>query len=181
MSQQQDSRGPATPRVFFALWPGASLQRRMDELATQEHQRCGGKKPRQENLHITLAFLGEQPVARIQQLQAIAATVQAAPFELVLDRIGGWRGNGITWLSAPSVPPALNSLLKQLQQGLKQAGFPTEDRPFVPHVTLLRKSRPAPTKRLDPPLVWPVNEFCLIQSELSEAGSVYTMIGRWPC
>lgn len=67
-----------------------------------------------------------------------------------------------------------------LNKVLSNAGFVLERRAFAAHVTLIRKAR-AP--RMLPPLPnvdWPVDEFVLVRSRLSEAGSHYEMLERFP-
>ena len=57
-----------TARVFFAIWPDAAAQKRLAELAEQLEAVCDGRKVRAENIHLTLVFLGEVSVDRLDAL-----------------------------------------------------------------------------------------------------------------
>jgi 2'-5' RNA ligase len=63
---------------------------------------------------------------------------------------------------------------------LQIAGFSFDERPYAPHLTLLRKARwdlpPSPLKNI----YWVINEFVLVRSNRTENGSEYEVIGRWP-
>lgn len=93
------------------------------------------------NLHLTLAFLGQVPSARLEALLDMAAAIEAAPFDLCLDRLLRWR-NGILLL-APSQPPgALLRLRRALRSGLAELELPVETRLFSAHLTLARDAAP---------------------------------------
>lgn len=136
---------------------------------------------RRETLHMTLAFLGEVDPARLAAAQAVASGLPSvAPFDLAIDRLGCWRHNHIVWAGCEA-PPALGALADGLAEGLRAAGFRLDDRPFAPHVTLLRDARcpealPAPEK----PVAWPVGEFVLVESRLSPKGADYAVLARYP-
>jgi 2'-5' RNA ligase len=129
-------------------------------------------------VHITLAFLGETPADRLDDLVACADGVESDAYDLVLDQAGYWRHNRIGWLGASETPPQHFELVRALNTGLQQAGFPVDARPHVPHVTLLRNARggevPACT-----PVVWPIREFVLVQSNLDPDGAHYEVVRRW--
>ena len=171
---------PATLRLFFALWPDDATRDALNRTGKWLHQHWGGRRMRAETVHITLAFLGETPAERLDDLVACADSVDTDAYDLVLDQAGYWRHNHIGWLGASETPPQHFELVRALNVALQQAGFPVDARPHVPHVTLLRNSRggegevPACT-----PVVWPIREFVLVQSNLDVAGAHYEVIRRW--
>jgi len=74
----------------------------------------------------------------------------------------------------------MQQLARELGKALRRAEFNLERRPFAAHVTLIRKAR-AP--RALPPLPsvdWPVDEFVLVRSLLSNEGSRYAVLERFP-
>ena len=176
---------PATLRLFFALWPDDATRDALNRTGKWLHQHWGGRRMRAETVHITLAFLGETPAERLDDLVACAdsvgtvGTVGTDAYDLVLDQAGYWRHNRIGWLGASETPPQHFELVRGLNIALQQAGFPVDARPHVPHVTLLRNSRggevPACT-----PVVWPIRDFVLVQSRLDVAGARYDVVRRWP-
>lgn len=136
---------------------------------------------RRETLHMTLAFLGEVDEARLGAAQAVASGLPpVAPFDFAIDRLGCWRHNHIVWAGCEA-PPALDALAAGLAGGLRAAGFRLDDRPFAPHVTLLRDALcPEALPALDPPVAWAAREFVLVESRLSPKGADYAVLARYP-
>ncbi|MCL2524747.1 MAG: RNA 2',3'-cyclic phosphodiesterase [Betaproteobacteria bacterium] len=177
----------ATRRLFFALWPPAELAAGLDAIASAAAQRFGGKASRREKLHLTLAFLGEQSVAILPALHDAARRVAAAPFDLVVDRLGLWRHNRLLWAGcAPS--PGLDALAAQLGAALASAGitWTERQRAFKPHLTLARKL-PAATPAAEITAIscaglpaWPCTRFVLAASQPSAAGSLYSPLAEFP-
>ncbi len=169
---------PAHSRVFFAVWPDDASARTLHDVARATTKTCGGRVMRQDSLHLTLAFLGDIPVAGVPGLARVAGDVVAPPFRLVLDRLGYWQHNRILWAGGQSAP--LAALAEVLGAALRSAGFRLDERPYVAHMTLLRDATCASVPGLPNPVVWPVTEFLLVQSRRTPAGARYEAIGRWP-
>lgn len=171
---------PPAARVFFALWPDAAAASRLNSLAGEGARRFGGRKMRAETMHITLAFLGEVPLDRLPAAQAAADRVRVSPFCMRLDRLGFWRHNRIFWAGCSETQRELADLAGQLQSRLRDAGFALEDRPFAPHVTLVRKVVGKPgAEPLSPAIEWTCREFLLVHSVPSAEGSAYQPLARW--
>lgn len=166
-------------RLFFALWPPGSLQGKLHGLAQRYQKQCGGRVMRAESIHLTLLFLGETPLERVGLLQNAAGAINAKSFELVLDRIAGWRHNGIGF-AAPAPNDVLVELAQQLRSRVAQADFRFDGRAFTPHITLLRKMDQARGETPIDPMTWRVEEFVLVESEPVAGGVRYSIIGRWP-
>jgi 2'-5' RNA ligase len=134
---------------------------------------------RADTVHITLAFLGETPTDRLDDLVACADSVDTGAFDLVLDQAGYWRHNRIGWLGASEAPPQHAELVRALSGALQRAGFPVDARPHVPHVTLLRNSRGGEIPVCEP-VRWPIGDFVLVKSVIEPGGAHYEVIRRWP-
>lgn len=167
---------PPTQRLFFALWPDQVLRQRLAELARQ----VATRPVPPANLHLTLVFLGSQTAAQRDCAMAAAQQVRGAPFELVLDYLGGWSGPRIQWLGSRQAPQALLDLVAELNRHLAACGFTPERRPFAPHVTLARKVRQPRVQLLDAPIHWPAREFVLAESVSTDEGVRYPVLARWP-
>lgn len=170
-------------RVFFALWPSATLAAQLGEIARQQAAVAGGKATRPETIHLTLAFIGNLPETRLAELIAAVQGLSAPGFTLTLDQLGHWSHKRLAWAGCQQPPAALASLVTALHQRLQQATFTVDRLPgqFFPHVTLVRKTtQAAPSGPLQPPLRWPCSEFVLVRSHLSAAGSDYEILARWP-
>jgi 2'-5' RNA ligase len=171
--------GAAVRRLFFALWPDAAVRAGLNAWATALHHACGGRPTRGGNLHLTLAFLGDTPVALGEELKRVAATVAPRRFELVLDRPGYWKHNRIAWAGASADPPALTEMVAALRGALADAGFRFDPKPFVSHVTLLRKAHPPREMPALAPVVWRGSGFALVRSVPGSEGSEYVVDGAW--
>ena len=104
------------------------------------------------NIHLTLAFLGMLDSAGEQRAaEAVrAATSACGPVALSLGSIGVFlhRRGGIVWQGV-SRQEGLLALQRTLVHELAARGLPVEEKPFVPHVTLVRGARPTRTSGAD--------------------------------
>jgi RNA 2',3'-cyclic 3'-phosphodiesterase len=171
---------PDTARLFFALWPAPDVQRALETLAQALKRECGGRAIPGHNIHATLVFLGEVERARLPQLETLAATIALPRFELSVDHVQYWRHNHIVWAGVARCPDALQALVAQLSRELRVIGFTLDDRPHVPHITLVRDARQPPMEGRTSAVAWPVAEFALVESAPHEGRRVYEVLRRWP-
>jgi len=167
-------------RLFFALWPDDEFRAALAAVAGGLRRVCGGRAVASRNLHMTLAFLGNVPAARLPELQVIAAGLAADSFVLSLDCIGWWRAQRVVWAGTEKCPRDLEMLAAALAGRLQAGGFRTEARRFVPHVTLLRNAGKVPPPEAFQPLIWRPRQFVLVRSEPSSGGVRYRIAGKWP-
>lgn len=168
-----------TLRLFFALWPDADTRVALDRTGKWLHQHWEGRRTRPETLHLTLVFLGTVDASRLDALRELAALVRAEKFALNLDQAGCWRHNRVGWLGAGETPPALATLVADLESRLQSSLFRFDKRAFVPHITLLRKARCADVPACRQ-VGWPVERFVLVESQSTESGVQYQIVGEWP-
>ncbi|HTS55362.1 MAG TPA: RNA 2',3'-cyclic phosphodiesterase [Burkholderiales bacterium] len=173
-------QGSSQARVFFALWPDPEIQAALAQHGGALQRRMGGKPTRQESIHLTLAFLGDIDLDRMDDVRAIGARAAFQPFAFTIDTAGCWGHNGVAWLGPRATPAPLLSLVGSLEAALLDAGFRVEQRRYAAHVTVVRKARCRPIDLALAPIEWRVEQFVLVRSELNVEGSRYTAIGRWP-
>ena len=177
---KQNQPIPATARLFFALWPSEAAAAGLAGAGKSLHEICGGRSTRAETILLTLAFRGEVEPERIDDLLELAGEVRVPSFSLNLTRFGWWPHNRIVWAAPEEVPAELMLLVDALQEMLRSAGFHFDNKPFVPHITLLRKANckknPLPTAGIE----WRAEDFVLVRSVPGESGSAYEVLGRWP-
>ncbi|MDD5329545.1 MAG: RNA 2',3'-cyclic phosphodiesterase [Sulfuricella sp.] len=171
---------PATQRLFFALWPTALAAAGLARAGKRLHEVCGGRRTRKETIHLTLVFLGDVEVGRIDELLELAGDIAAPPFRLDLGQYGWWPHNRIVWAAPDGMPAELAELVDALRERLAGAGFRFDAKPFVPHVTLLRKAVCKASPLAAAPVAWRVRDFVLVRSASNAAGAAYEVIGRWP-
>ena len=163
-------------RLFFALWPPRETAQALHQWASEVCNEAGGKLTVVENIHLTLAFLGE---AEPEKAVAAARRVKGPRHELPIDAARYVKRSQMVWVGPATVPEALASLATPLHESLRENGFTLEERPFAAHVTLIRKARrPAAIPPL-PRVTWPVDEFLLVSSRTSATGSSYEPLQRF--
>lgn len=162
-------------RVFFALDPDEALRTRLADALRPVLAPADGRPVPADRLHLTLVFLGELAPAAIPCVRAAAGRVRAAPFELVFDHTGYWRRAGVMWLGARPCA-ALDTLHAALRAELVPCAIPLEERPYRPHVTLVRKLNRTPPLGAVEPVAWRVSDYVLMES----TGDGYRVLHRWP-
>ena len=166
-----------TARLFFALWPDAALQARLAAWARQAARK--GRPMRSENIHLTLAFLGDFEGALIPDLIALAREVPIAPIDLPLDHVGYWKHNRIIWCGAKEDPPALTALVEDLRARLDAGGIAYDRKPFVSHVTLVRNAPGLDAAPAWVPLTWGAVDFALVTSVRIDGRVCYQVLQRF--
>jgi 2'-5' RNA ligase len=135
-------------RLFVALTPPGSVRRRVESVAA-EIRRLAGRAADEvkwvggENLHLTLQFLGNVPEDRVPALAAALGEAARAsrPLHLEVRGAGGFpnaRRPRVIWAGLEGDLGPLAELVRDLGLRLAPLGFPPEDRPWSPHLTLGR-------------------------------------------
>lgn len=101
----------------------------------------------EENLHLTLKFLGEVPEEKLAGVISAAGKVAARfpALTLPLGKPGAFPTLGrarVLWVGLTDDGDKLGLLVRQLEQELAYLGFPQEERTFVAHLTLGRLREP---------------------------------------
>lgn len=169
----------ARQRLFFALWPDAVLRERIAALLP-ELARQGAQAVAADNLHLTLAFLGNVTATQRDCMVRLAEDMRPPSFALTLDRFGHWPGPGVVWLGPSAWPEQLDHLAASLTTGMRRCGLQPDPRPYTPHVTLLRKAREMPELPAGLVLPWQASAFVLCESRSTERGVVYSVLEHWP-
>ena len=175
-------------RLFIALRPGEEAVRSLRRLCAQlkksgELETVRWMRP--ENLHITLAFLGQQTAGQVANTIDVMQQVAEGhnPFDVV---IGGPSIMHNNWQKGVLVArvresAALMHLQHDLVLGLRKSKVQgLDEREFKPHVTLARfKSKILPPERLegkDWSFAEHISEMSLYNSVTLETGAVYTKL-----
>lgn len=162
-------------RLFF----GIPLPHRQAEIiaAWRDSLALRGRPVATSNLHLTLAFLGDQPADRLTELSEIASRIRVNRFSLTLDRLTINR-HGLLALGPASPPAALMELEKQLNGGLLACGYLLDTREFWPHVTLARRCL-VRSGLSAPSYTCQVERFALYQSINDGRGMAYVPLFHW--
>lgn len=170
-------KGKSDMRLFIAVLLSEPMrQALLDTMAQMRAQGARGNFTRKENLHVTLAFLGEtdaQGCVRAKRaLDACAAS--CAPIPLQLGQAG--RFGALWWAGLQNSAP-LQALAQSAQNALRAEGFVLENRSFVPHITLARQvSAPTPLRLAVPSASCTAGRVSLMRSDRVNGVLRYTEI-----
>ncbi|MBQ6374494.1 MAG: RNA 2',3'-cyclic phosphodiesterase [Clostridia bacterium] len=162
-------------RLFVAIpMEGAMLRAALEVQDAFRRHGVRGNYTKPENLHLTLAFIGEYPDPRAA-LEVIDA-LPFEPFELRSQGIGAF--SDLWWLGFRDAPE-LSSCVRRLRHGLAEAGIPFDKKRFSPHVTLVRQAvcpvRGLPAVQM-PDAGMTVRRIALMRSDRGRNGMIYTEI-----
>jgi 2'-5' RNA ligase len=145
-----------------------------------------------DNIHITLAFLGNTEDEQIKTISKMLRTACEGfgEFDLTIKGSGVFKSFNDPRVIWTGIEPSqkLNQLNGLIIIGLKEAGIRMEDRPFKPHLTLARIKYLKPGNTLKEVIElfreaeiqkMPVNEVILYESVLLPSGPVYKPIGKF--
>ena len=131
-----------------------------------------GRAVPDRDMHMTLAFLGDIDCRRTEELHRI---IKRAARPVPPLRVNGYGHFGDLYFASVDSGDELTLTVEELTRCLRDSGFRTEDRDFVPHVTLARKVRLISPPKIVPFKLRPVM-ISLMRSELKRDGAVYTEI-----
>lgn len=141
-----------------------------------------------ENLHITLAFLGNVPIDRLSLICDIieSASKTNNPFEINLEGLGFFpniRQPKILWIGINKSTPLLD-IKRQIDSKLQQVGISYDKKPFSPHITIARFKQPIVIEKqilnFNFKAAFQARDIHLVKSELLKAGPIYTKIYSAP-
>ncbi len=186
-------------RLFVACELPAEALAALTQVQSELRERGAGRLRwvRPEGIHLTLKFLGAVSPEKAQQVIEALATAITEPFTLNLrfDRLGSFGGRlrlRVLWVGLAGDVGALASLAATVEKALGPLGFPRENRPFAPHLTLARvpdeagveeRSRLADlvtSYRLPEMPSMTMSEVSLMQSFLLPGGARYEQRAAFP-
>ncbi len=167
-------------RLFFAIWPPDDVRDQVAQLAMSLPLQQGARLLVPQNLHLTLAFLGEVDEQTAQTLEQEASSIEAEEVSFALDNLEKWQKPRIACLVPSEYPAALGALAERLVELARALDINMQDRPYRPHVTLARKVSRAMPEHPVTPIRWKADEFRLVESISTENGVKYESRARWP-
>ena len=163
-------------RLFIGISPSETVRQSL--VKAQDFLRrhgISGAYLTPENLHMTLAFIGEYP-----ETDPVLAAMEKAvfdPFDITYDRIGTFR-ESIIWGGIEQSEP-LENLVRKLRCELAKADIPFDNAAFTAHFTLARHagfSMGIPPADI-PPVSMSVDQIVLFRSDRGKDGMIYTPVG----
>ena len=126
-------------RLFFAVnFSEEEKDILMKNINTLKTVCSHGNFTKRENLHITLAFLGEVDRARLGTVRAAASQLRAAPFEISIS--GAGKFGQLIWLGVENGGAELRRLASALRAECRARNVSFDEKPFSPHLTVCRQA-----------------------------------------
>lgn len=172
-------------RAFLAIPVTDELRRGMARLQKELAARLPSIRwVNPATIHLTLRFFGDVPEESLEKIGEVVLSVGrlCAPFQTEATGVGAFPSTvrpRVIWLGVRG-GPSLAALHAAMEEGLRQIGFPGEDRSFSPHLTLGRcrqriaAAQPVLERFRDftcGPL--PVDRLILYESRLEPGGAVH--------
>ncbi|MEJ2690628.1 MAG: RNA 2',3'-cyclic phosphodiesterase [Deltaproteobacteria bacterium] len=145
----------------------------------------------EDQLHLTLRFIGEVDGAQLKEIKDELATIKVAAFRLTLKGIGHFppRKNPRVLWAGVDKNDTLLLLKNKVDAAISRTGLPGDDRKFAPHVTLARFKEPPSLSRLTTYIAgnnlfftmpFVISSFHLYSSQLTPKGAIHTIEASYP-
>ena len=129
-------------RLFIAVELSNKLKSHIKEVQGRLEKMQRANYTREENMHITLAFLGETPQDKLRDIYcAMEHTAQDfSPFSVKSGRTGmfGRRKDGILYIDIQN-KNQICALADTLRKNLKNSSVYFDEKRFAPHITIARR------------------------------------------
>ena len=161
-------------RLFIAIHLAGAMKDALSAAQEQMYERGvrGNFTPR-ENMHLTLAFIGEYPDK--EQVMDALSTVTFSSFTISLLGMGCFRD---LWWAGMDESAPLAAVVRRIRRELAENDIPFDRKRFTPHVTLLRKAiGTMPGIQIDK-ISMPVERISLMRSDRGKRGMIYTEVGE---
>jgi len=173
-------------RIFVALRPPLAMREALLALRTGLP---GARWQTDEQLHLTLRFVGEVDRPEAEDVAAALGTVDGPAPQIALSGVGTFEHRGAvhTLWAGVRRNDALKLLHDRIERALRGVGIVPDPRAFHPHISIARFGRHAPDltaflvqhAALSSALM-PIDHMLLFESELGSAGPRYFAIARYP-
>ena len=176
----------STHRLFVALRPPHAVR---TALIAAMHGVSGARWQDDDQLHLTLRFIGEVDRHRAEDIAAALGALHASAITARIAGVDLFEHKGQPHMIWARVWPAepLAALHRKVDQLLSRVGVAPDLRAFVPHITLARLNRGsgpvAPFLALHSDLASEAFTFghvTLYESEMGHGGSRYHPVARYP-
>lgn len=173
-------------RLFVAIRPPEEVR---DLLIDAMDDSADFRWQDDEQVHLTLRFVGEVDRHVADDLAAALTRIRAERFQLSINGVGRFeqRNSGALWAGVEPKEPVA-ALAAKVERTCQQVGLEPERRAFHPHITLARwKGRR--TRELAAFLErtrglssapFEVRDFILFESHLSRHGAHYEAVATYP-
>lgn len=162
-------------RIFIAIRLTEAFKASiLDAQEGLKEQGIRGNFTRPENLHLTLAFIGETD--RIDDIKAAVASVRFDPFVITTGQLGCFNGRSrVLWMGIQG-KEKMKTLALRLRKALDERGINYSHGPFQPHITLVRQPTETPLDIEVEDACMTIRDIVIMKSERINGRLVYTII-----
>lgn len=162
-------------RIFIAIRLTEAFKASiMDAQEELREQGVRGNFTHPENLHLTLAFIGETD--RIDDIKAAVASVKLDPFAITTGQLGCFNSRSrVLWMGIQG-KEKVKALALRLRKALDERGIDHDHGPFQPHITLVRQPTETPLDIKSEDASMTVREMEVMKSERIDGRLVYTTL-----
>lgn len=181
----------AKMRTFIAIELSDDIRKTLAQ--AQSHLRYAGadvKWVKEENIHLTLKFLGEASEEKCAMVSSILDEIgkSVRPFDISLKNIGAFpkiEFPRVIWVGLDKGAKESTELAAKIDKALSKIGFQEETRPFAAHLTIGRvrspKNKEALKEKIDGFRIsavgcQPVQSLALFKSTLTPNGPIYSKL-----
>ena len=173
-------------RLFVAIRPPEHIRAHLLSIMGGV---AGARWQDDDQLHLTLRFIGNADRHQANDVAEALAAIRFTPFQISLTGLGQFQRKGRTdtiWAAVQPRDP-LEQLHRKIDRACVIAGFPAEERAYLPHITLARFGRGGGDTEgfilrhaglASPPFT--VDEFALFESHLTQSGAHYEIAAEYP-
>jgi RNA 2',3'-cyclic 3'-phosphodiesterase len=173
-------------RLFVAIRPPSAIRKL---LLGAMGGVSGARWQSEDQLHLTLRFIGEVDRHLAGDVHAALGAVHQPAFDLAINGIGAFERRGFAdavWAGVTPHEP-LRALHKKVDAALARVGVGPDERAYLPHITLARLKRSSgpvgnlleSAGGLSSP-AFAVDHFALFESDLTAEAAVYSIVERYP-
>jgi 2'-5' RNA ligase len=174
-------------RLFVGVGLPADVRMRLSALGAGVP---GARWVPEENLHLTLRFIGEVTEGDAEDIHDALMSIRTKAFDITLAGVGHFESKGQvhTLWAGIEKNPELTALRDRIESAMVRLGLEPEERRYTPHVTLARL-RDTPVHRVQEFLTAhalfragpvPVDHFTLFSSYLQGSGPIYSAEAEYP-
>jgi 2'-5' RNA ligase len=164
-------------RCFIAAWPDEVTRLALTSLSDDVRRRIEHRRAtRVDDLHLTLAFVGDLADDVALDLAQAVAKLRFKPFAWQLDTLGFFEQARVVWVgAADEATKMLADLADRVRALLDEMNVAYDRRPLAPHITLLRGVKRFGVEAVAP-ILWRIDSIALYRSSPTRQASRYLRV-----
>lgn len=175
-------------RCFISVNLPSEIKKHLGDVISQldrQNRRLKIKWVEPENIHLTLAFLGELTEQQIEMLSRGLSTIKFKTFQVELDGLGAFPNifrPQVIKIALRDSGQNLKKISNAIRQILSTLKIAADNKPFSSHITLGRVRDRVVRINLKvavEPLSFQIANFDLMKSQLNPTGPVYSRISSF--